>query len=60
MTDWKTLTTARGLQLTDAELTNLASALNALERAYKSMAASLTHDVEPATTIAEEALQPKC
>ena len=60
MTDWKTLTAARGLELTDAEITKLASALDALETAYQSLAANLTHDIEPATTIAEEALQPKC
>lgn len=57
MTDWKTLTAARGLQLSDAELAKLAAALEPLQPAYQSLAAKLTHDVEPATTFGEEAVE---
>jgi hypothetical protein len=56
MTDWKTLAQARGLELSDAELTKLAGSMDALEPAYQEMAAKLTHDIEPATILAEEAL----
>ena len=56
MTDWKTLTAARGLQLSDAEVSKLAAVMEALEPAYQAMAANLTHDVEPATTLHDEAL----
>ena len=57
MTDWKNLAAARGLQLSDAELTKLAAAMEALEPAYQALAANLTPGDEPATTIAEEALE---
>ena len=56
VTDWKNLAAARGLQLSDAELTKLAAAMEALEPAYQALAANLTPDVEPSTTIAEEAV----
>lgn len=57
MTDWKTIAQGRGLQLSDAEMTRLAAALDALEPAYQALVANLTHEVEPATTIAEEAIE---
>jgi hypothetical protein len=57
VTDWKTLAQARGLQLSDTELTKLAAAMEALDPAYQALAANLTHDVEPSTTIAEEAVE---
>jgi hypothetical protein len=59
VTDWQTLAQARGLQLSNTELTRLAAALEPLESAYQSLVAGLTHEVEPATTIAEEALDCK-
>ena len=57
VTDWKTMAAARGLQLSEAELTRLAGAMQALEPAYKALAANLTHDIEPFTTLAEEAVE---
>jgi len=57
MPDWKTLAAARGLQLCDAELAKLAAAMDALEPACKALTANLTHDVEPATTFSEEAVE---
>jgi len=56
VTDWKTLASARGLQLSDAELTKLTGAMEALEPAYQTLAANLTLDIEPATTLGEESL----
>ena len=58
--DWQTIALARGLQLSDSELTKLAGAMDALEPAYAAMTAKLTHDVEPATTLAEEAVETRC
>lgn len=57
MTDYKTLAASRGLQLSDAELAKLASVMDALKPAYQTLAANLTHDVQPATTFAEEAVE---
>jgi len=54
VTDWKTLTAARGLDLSDEELAKLSAVMDALEPAYQSLVANLTHEVEPATTIGEE------
>ena len=59
MTDWKTLTAARGLHLPDAEVEKLASIMDALEPAYEALAARLTLDIEPATTVGDEALDPR-
>jgi hypothetical protein len=55
--DWKTLTAARGLQLSDAEISKLANAMDALEPAYQSLVARLTPDIEPADTVGEEAVE---
>ena len=57
MTDWKTIAAARGLKLSDAELARLAGVMDAIEPAYEALAANLTHDIEPSTTIAEEAVE---
>jgi len=57
VTDWKTLTAARGLDLSDEELAKLSAVMDALEPAYQSFVAHLTHEVEPATTIGEEAVE---
>lgn len=57
MTDWKTLASARGLQLSDAELTRLAAAMDAIGPAYQALTAGLTPDIEPSTTIGEEAVE---
>ncbi len=57
MTDWKTLAHARGLQLSDAELSKLAAVMDALEPAYQALAANLTYDIEPATTLGTEAIE---
>ena len=59
MIDWKTLAASQGLQLSDAELAKLAPAMDALQPAYQSLVATLTHDVEPATSFTEEAVEGK-
>jgi hypothetical protein len=59
MTDWKTVAAARGLRLSETELTKLAAAMEALEPAYQALVANLTHDIEPSTTLAEEAVEAK-
>ena len=56
-TDWKTIAAARGLHLSEAEMTKLAGAMEALEPAYQALVAGLTHDIEPATTLGEEAVE---
>jgi hypothetical protein len=56
-TDWKTLTAARGLHLSEAELTKLAGAMEALEPAYQALVAHLTDEIEPVTTLGEEAVE---
>ena len=57
--DWKALSQARGLDLSDAELAKLAAVMNPFELAYEAMAANLTPDVEPAITFGEEAVEAK-
>ncbi len=59
--DWKTLAAARGLHLSDAELTKLTAVMDALVAhdapAYQALVANLTHEIEPATTLGEEAVE---
>jgi hypothetical protein len=57
VTDWKTLTAARGLHLTDSEVEKLAAVMEALEPAYQALAAQLTLDVDPATTLGDEVIE---
>jgi len=49
------------LHPTEAELAKLAVALDALAAydapAYQALVANLTHDIEPATTVGEEAVE---
>jgi hypothetical protein len=61
MTDWKTIAAARGLHPTETELAKLALALDVLAAydapAYQALVANLTHEIEPATTVGEEAVE---
>ena len=57
MTDWKTLTAARGMHLTDSEVEKLAAVMEALEPDYQALAAQLSLDVDPATTLGDEAVE---
>lgn len=57
MTDWKILTAARGLHLSDSEVEKLAGVMEALEPAYQALAARLTLDVDPATTVGDEVVE---
>jgi hypothetical protein len=59
VTDWKTLTAARGLHLPDAEVEKLASVMDALEPAYEALATRLTLDIEPATTLGDQTVDPR-
>jgi hypothetical protein len=63
VTDWNTVAAARGLRLSDAELTRLAAAMDALVAhdapLYQALVANLTHDIEPATTLGQEAVEIK-
>ena len=58
-TDWKAVAAARGLRLTEAEMTRLAAAMDALEPACQALTANLTPDIEPVTTLGEEAVEAK-
>jgi hypothetical protein len=57
MTDWKSVAAARGLHPSEAELVKMAGAMDALEPAYQALVAGLTPDVEPVTTVGEEAVE---
>jgi hypothetical protein len=59
MTDWKTIAAARGLRLSEVEMTKLAGAMDALQPACQALAANLTPDIEPVTTLGEEAVEAK-
>lgn len=48
MTDWKGIARARGLAIPEAEIEAIAPRLEALESAFRPLAAKLTPDQEPA------------
>lgn len=48
MTDWKGIARARGLAIPEAEIEAIAPRLEALEAAFRPLAAKLTPDQEPA------------
>lgn len=55
--DWAQLAAARGLRLSEAELSKLAVTMDLLEPAYQALTAGLTYEVEPVTTFGEEAVE---
>jgi hypothetical protein len=55
--DWQAAALTRGLELNTNEATRIGNAMTALDASYYAMAANLTHEVEPSTTIAEEAVE---
>lgn len=48
MTDWKAIARARGLAIPEAEIEAIAPRLDALEAAFRPLAANFTPDQEPA------------
>ena len=54
---WKSLAIARGLHLPDADLDKLAGAMEAFAPATRALGADLTFDIEPVTTLGEEAVE---
>ena len=56
--DWKALARARGLDIPDADLERIVAPLEVLERAFRPLAGTIPHEVEPAITFhaAEDAL----
>jgi hypothetical protein len=48
MTDWKSLAKARRLNIPEADIEKIASALDKLEEAFRPLAAAVPLEVEPA------------
>jgi hypothetical protein len=57
MIDWKTVARARGLNIPDETLDGIAPSLDALEAAFRPLVSRLRYDVEPATILAEAAVE---
>jgi len=51
MTDFRAIARARGFDISDAELDRIVPALEALETAFRPLAADLPFSLEPATGI---------
>lgn len=56
MTDWMALAKARGLDIPEESVKNIAGSLSALEQQFERLKAKLTPDVEPAITLSEGAV----
>ncbi len=48
--DWRALARARRLNIPEADLDRIAAPLDSLERAFRPLAGSIPHDIEPAIT----------
>jgi hypothetical protein len=48
MKDWKKIAEASGLRIPEPEMSRMAGALDGLESAFRPLAKSIPHDVEPA------------
>ena len=56
MTDWIQIARARDLDIPREAVERAAPALEALEAAFRPLAAKLPHDMEPAITLSEAAV----
>lgn len=56
MTDWKLIAHARGLDVPEEAVRNIAPSLDALEQAFRPLVKRLTPDNEPAVTLSEGAV----
>ena len=56
MTDWIQIARARGLDIPQEAVERAAPALEALEAAFRPLAAKLSHSVEPAIILSEAAV----
>jgi hypothetical protein len=56
MKNWKAIASGNGLELPDDYLATLTPTLDALEAAFRPLAAGIPHEIEPATTLSEAAV----
>jgi hypothetical protein len=56
MKNWKAIASGNGLNLTDEYLAKITPALDALEAAFRPLAATIPHETEPSTTLSEAAV----
>jgi hypothetical protein len=54
MKDWKTIASASGLGIPDADLERIAPALESLESAFRPLSADIPGAIEPAVTFRAE------
>ena len=57
MTDWMALARARGLDIPDEQIARLAPSLEALVRDFAPLKAKIPHELEPAITLSEKAVE---
>jgi len=56
MTDWNALAKARGLDIPDDSVKNIAPSMTALDEAFRPLLGKLSPDVEPAIILSESAV----
>ena len=57
MTDWIALSRARGLDIPEDQVAQIAPSMEALEQAFRPLLAKLPYDLEPAITLSEKAVR---
>jgi len=57
MKNWKAIASGNGLNLTDEYLANLTPPLDALEAVFRPLVAGIPHEIEPAITLSEAAVE---
>jgi hypothetical protein len=57
MKNWKAIASGNGLNLTDEQLEKISPPLDALEAAFRPLIAAIPHEIEPAVTLSEAAVE---
>jgi hypothetical protein len=57
MKNWKAIASGNGLDLTDEYLAKIAPPLDALEAVFRPLVPGIPHEIEPAITLSEAAVE---
>jgi hypothetical protein len=57
MKNWKAIASGNGLNLTDEYLEKISPPLDAIEAVFRPLVARIPHEIEPAITLSEAAVE---
>jgi hypothetical protein len=59
MKNWKAIASGNGLNLTDEYIEKIGPPLDAIEAVFRPLIAGIPHEIEPAITLSEAAVESK-